>query len=424
VQRDDRAVKPLLRRHLSAVPAAALAGLTLALLTSSVAYAVPVTPHQMPFPCGQTWTGSTRGSHSPSIRSIDWNRTADEGDAVVASASGTVTTADSTSTRSYGHHVVIDHGNGESSVYGHLDTVTVALGQYVDQGAVIGTVGNTGNSFGAHLHFEERTGKSVVAASFDGVPYFYGSLTSFNCVDVPIAADFTGDAISEVAVYRRGTRSSFVVNDPAGARVLMYGNATDEPIVGDWDGDGGVNLGIWRGKRTKFRLQTPTGIVKVRYGLSGDRVVAGDWDGNGTDEVGVYRASEGTFYQRRTDGTSATVVLGDVDDLPVSGDWDGNGVTDLGVFDQATATFTLRLVDANAQVWTSQLALGAAGDLPVAGDWDGDAITDLGVWAPATATFTQGRAVFSMTTPLPAAVPDAIASRMAITSVQFGLPRG
>ncbi|WP_310529513.1 hypothetical protein, partial [Nocardioides sp.] len=155
------------------------------------------------------------------------------------------------------------------------------------------------------------------------------------------------------------------------------------------------------------------------YGLASDRAVSGDWDGNGTDEVGVYRPAEGTFYQRRPDGTSATVLLGDVDDLPVSGDWDGNGVTDLGVFDQATATFTLRLVDANAHVWTSQLPLGVAGDLPVAGDWDGDAITDLGVWAPGTATFTQGRAVFPMTS----APADAVATRMAVTTVQFGLPR-
>ena len=415
-------MKTLLRRRLPAASATALAGLTLALFTGSVAYAVPLTPHQMPFPCGQTWTGATRGSHTPSIRAIDWNRSGDEGDAVVASASGTVTTADSTSSRGYGHHVVIDHGNGESSVYGHLDSVTVAVGQYVDQGALIGTVGNTGNSHGAHLHFEERQGKSVVAASFGGVPYFYGSLTSFNCVDVPIAADFTGDAISEVAVYRRGKKSSFVINDPAGARVLMFGNATDEPVVGDWDGDGGINVGTFRAKKGKFRLQTPTGIVKVRYGAPSDRVIAGDWDGNGTDEVGVYRASEGRFYQRMADGSSVIVLFGDVDDLPVSGDWDGNGVTDLGVYDQATGTFTLRLVDASGQVLTAPLALGVPGDLPVAGDWDGDGTTEIGVWTPSTATFTQGKALFSAES----VVPGEFASRFSsiTTTVEFGLPRG
>jgi hypothetical protein len=409
----------LLRRRLPAASAAALAGLALVLFTSSVAYAVPLTPHQMPFPCGQTWTGSTRGSHSPSIRAIDWNRSGDEGDTVVASAAGIVGAADSTSTRGYGHHVIIDHANGESSVYGHLDAMTVAVGQYVDQGAMIGTVGNTGNSHGAHLHFEERVAKSVIASSFGGVPYFYGDLTSFNCVDVPIAADFTGDSIAEVAVFRRGKKSSFVVNEPAGARVLMFGNATDEPVVGDWDGDGGVNVGIRRPKKAKFRLQTPTGVLKLGYGLASDRAIAGDWDGNGTDQIGVYRASVGTFYQRLDDGSSTSVILGDADDLPVAGDWDGNGITDLGVFDQASSTFSLRLVDANAQVWTSQLQLGVPGDLPVAGDWDGDGITDVGVWTPATATFTQGRALFSMTQ-----LPDPFASRIPVTTVQFGLPRG
>lgn len=416
-------MNPLLRRRLPSVSATAtsgLAGLTLALFTGSVAYAVPLTPHQMPFPCGQAWAGATRADHSPSIRSIDWNRTADENDPVVASAGGIVTKADTTSTRSYGHQVVIDHQNGESTVYAHLNAVTVATGQYVDQGAMIGTVGNTGNSRGAHLHYEQRSGKTVIAASFQGVPLVYGNLTSFNCVDVPLAGNFSGDAGSEVAVYRRGKKSSFVVKEQTGERVLLFGKATDEPVVGDWDGDGAVNLGTWRPKRAKFRLQTPGGIVKVRFGLTTDRALSGDWDGNGTDDLGVYRASAGTFLQRRADGSSTPVLLGGVDDLPVTGDWDGNGVTDLGVFDPATAVFTLRLVDASAQVQTVQLQFGAAGDLPVTGDWDGDGVTDVGVWAPATATFTQAR----VTALVPPAVPEAAATRTEVTTVQFGLPRG
>jgi murein DD-endopeptidase MepM/ murein hydrolase activator NlpD len=56
----------------------------------------------------------------------------------------------------YGLHVVVDHGGGLTSLYGHLDTVAVSTGTYVDAGTVVGTVGSTGNSTGAHLHFEIR----------------------------------------------------------------------------------------------------------------------------------------------------------------------------------------------------------------------------------------------------------------------------
>jgi murein DD-endopeptidase MepM/ murein hydrolase activator NlpD len=56
----------------------------------------------------------------------------------------------------YGNAVVIDHGGGYSSLYGHCSTLYVSNGQTVRQGATIASVGSTGMSTGPHLHFEVR----------------------------------------------------------------------------------------------------------------------------------------------------------------------------------------------------------------------------------------------------------------------------
>ncbi|MBV8302253.1 MAG: M23 family metallopeptidase [Candidatus Dormibacteraeota bacterium] len=56
----------------------------------------------------------------------------------------------------YGLHIIIDHGNGLTSLYGHLSEVNISTGQLVTTGQVIGAVGTSGNSTGPHLHFEIR----------------------------------------------------------------------------------------------------------------------------------------------------------------------------------------------------------------------------------------------------------------------------
>lgn len=56
----------------------------------------------------------------------------------------------------YGNYVMIDHGNGYMTVYGHASELACSTGDYVSQGDVIGYIGSTGNSTGPHLHFEIR----------------------------------------------------------------------------------------------------------------------------------------------------------------------------------------------------------------------------------------------------------------------------
>lgn len=97
-----------------------------------------------------------------------WSGTA--GKAVSAAASGTVITA-GYNAGGYGYYVVIDHGNGISTLYGHNTSLAVYSGQHVSQGQTIAYAGSTGYATGAHCHFEVRVnGARVNAAGYASLP--------------------------------------------------------------------------------------------------------------------------------------------------------------------------------------------------------------------------------------------------------------
>lgn len=89
----------------------------------------------------------------------------DYGEYIYAAASGVVT--DACWISGYGYTVIIDHGGGVSTLYGHNQGFAVYEGQSVSQGDVIAYCGSTGNSTGPHCHFEVRVNGSVVS------PYGY-----------------------------------------------------------------------------------------------------------------------------------------------------------------------------------------------------------------------------------------------------------
>lgn len=91
------------------------------------------------------------------------------GTAIYAAASGTVILAGSNG--GYGNCVMINHGNGYTTLYGHMSSIAVSYGQTVSQGQVIGYVGSTGNSTGPHLHFEVRA--SSTGGTIDPMNFSY-----------------------------------------------------------------------------------------------------------------------------------------------------------------------------------------------------------------------------------------------------------
>lgn len=90
------------------------------------------------------------------------------GSAVVAADSGTVSVA--TNGGGYGNYIMIYHSNGNYTLYAHLHSMSVSVGQSVTKGQTIGGVGSTGYSTGPHLHFEVRVNGGTV----NPLQYFSG----------------------------------------------------------------------------------------------------------------------------------------------------------------------------------------------------------------------------------------------------------
>ena len=96
---------------------------------------------------------------------------------VYASKAGTVIVAQYSS--SYGNYVAISHGSGNTTLYAHMSSLKVSVGQYVNQGDVIGITGSTGNSTGPHLHFEVTENGVRVNPLSDGAEPKMGYLTGY-----------------------------------------------------------------------------------------------------------------------------------------------------------------------------------------------------------------------------------------------------
>ena len=123
--------------------------------------------------------------------------------------------------------------------------------------------------------------------------------------------------------------------------VFAFGVGGDQPIAGDWNGDGIRSIAIFRKGYWRFDTdgdgRFSKGDETAEFGDEGDLPVVGDFNGDGIEEIGIYRAGRwiiDTNGNRQIDDGDQVIELGDASHEPVVGDFNGDGTDEPGLFER------------------------------------------------------------------------------------------
>ena len=350
--------------------------------TINLSGAVPTTGWQI-----GSWTGTSNDSSTASSNSLTMpasagtvsvNYAQNQYTLTISSAHGTVTRNPDKGT--YGHGEVVqltakpDHGwlfvNWTGDVTETANPISVAMNSnrnitanFARSGADTAGVFRPSNGL-LYLKNRNESGFADMALNY-GVPS-----------DYPIVGDWDGNGTVTIGIYRNGFFYLRNENTNGFADVVFpFGQPGDQPIAGDWNGDGIDTIGVYSPSIGKFLLRNSNseGAADVSFNLgnAGDIGIAGDWNGDGVDTTGVFRPSNGMIFLKDKNETGyADMALnyGMPGDKPVTGDWDNNGIDTIGVY--RNGWFYLRNSNTNGFAEIT-FALGIPGDMPIAGNWDG-----------------------------------------------------
>ena len=255
--------------------------------------------------------------------------------------------------------------------------------------------------------------ESTAGFDYDAARWFAWGTSA----DFPLIGDSFSDGLGDPTVLhppQGGQSAAFLVlksstgYDYGQAGVIPAGWPVlgDTPILADFDGDGGTDLGLWRASTGVWVIAKSSAAfadyIFALWGAMGDSPVAGDFDGDGAADIGFYRdgtwgvllSSEGFDFN-----ASWWKAWGGAADMPMVGDFDGDGKADPTVYHppeggQSAAFLVLKSSTGYdyGQIQVVPAGWPSLGDIPVIGDWNADGITDLGIWRESEGVWMIGLA--------------------------------
>ena len=182
--------------------------------------------------------------------------------------------------------------------------------------------------------------------------------------DQPVVGDWNGDGRDDIGIFgpQQNADSRVPRADDASAKATRAVTGPNAPRLG---------VGLATAIDQVFSL-----------GAAGDQPIAGDFNGDGRDSSGVFRRGAWRIDldgDGKATAAERNIKFGDPNGLPIVGDFDGDGIDEIGIFQNGQWIIDSNNngeVDAQDQV----LELGAAGDLPIVGDFNGDGIDEPGIY--------------------------------------------
>lgn len=194
---------------------------------------------------------------------------------------------------------------------------------------------------------------------------------------VPVAADYDGDGVDDLAVYHASSGNWYIFRSSLGFIQEQFGFSGTIPVVGDYDGDGKDDKALFDPATANWYVFRSTlGYLLTQFGFPGVKPAPGDYDGDGKSDLAVYDAPNGQWYIFRSQLGQWNPQFGFAGTVPVAADYDGDGKTDIAVYNPPSGMWYL----SRSSLGFLQQQFGFAGPLTAPADFDGDGRADYGLF--------------------------------------------